>query len=234
MHRLLAMSDIHGYYDAMVRLLERVNYDPRYDQLVILGDYVNYGPKSPETVEAVMWLYDRGAVVLRGNHEQMYIDYVTGDEKRKRKAIRHLEFADRDGRLREWYERHSDVLLRHVEFFASLPLSYEYGGYVFVHAGVAPDGSTDDEYFSLWNTTFWQEDTSHLPFNIVHGHTPIYQIVQNHPTIDVKRPAIFGNKMCIDFGTASIHRGGFLGIVQLMPTIDWDVTNVSRDFKEAV
>lgn len=223
--RLFVMSDVHGYYDAMKALLERVSYHPRYDVLVLLGDYVNYGPKSPETVEAVMWLQSQGAVVLRGNHEQMYIDYVNGDNA---KAKRALTFADPKERLRTWYEKHKDVFYRHVEFFESLPLSYRYGSYLFVHAGVAPDGSTKNEYFALWNTEFWKQDTSNLPFNIVHGHTPIYRMVQDFPNIDVKRPAIFGNKICVDFGTASVHRGGFLGIVQLAPTIDWELEFIGQ------
>ncbi len=60
--KILLISDIHGNYEALKKVLSEENYDRFY----CLGDIVDYGP-SPE--ECVSELEDKADVVIRGNHD---------------------------------------------------------------------------------------------------------------------------------------------------------------------
>lgn len=59
--RLLVISDVHANFEALRRVPE-----DGYDRVLCLGDLVDYGP-SPGP--CLRWLRDRGAVVVRGNHD---------------------------------------------------------------------------------------------------------------------------------------------------------------------
>ena len=39
---------MHGCYDTLVALLQKVEYRPRHDNLILVGDLVNKGPKSQQ------------------------------------------------------------------------------------------------------------------------------------------------------------------------------------------
>lgn len=219
--RLFAISNIHGQYDAMLKLLERVGYEPQVDRLILLGDYIHYGPKSLEVIEAVRWLQSEGAVVLRGDHEQLFIDLASNDHKRQARAEKRLQRADHQEVLRRTYEENPDMFREHVEFFESLPLYHREGGYLFVHAGVDSDGKADSLYAALWNRDFYKEDTRHIRCNIVYGHVSIRHITADSPYTDASTPYVEGNKINVNFGAESSYQGGRLGVVQLEPTFNW-------------
>lgn len=110
--RLLAISDIHGYRQGFLNLLDAAGYDPSKDQLVILGDYIESGePVTWRLIDTVHQLVDKGAIALPGNHE--------------------LKLAT----LRRGSAAHR---LRYLRFIRKLPSYYMEGGYLFVHAGVRP------------------------------------------------------------------------------------------------
>ena len=82
MKRTLVISDIHGEIELFERLLADVNYDSSHDQLILLGDYVDRGPNSKKVLDKVIELKSDGALVLKGNHEDMMIKALTTDEER--------------------------------------------------------------------------------------------------------------------------------------------------------
>lgn len=58
--RILIISDLHANLEALEAL-------PRdFDQLWVLGDLVNYGP---DPAEAVQFVREKAAIVVRGNHD---------------------------------------------------------------------------------------------------------------------------------------------------------------------
>jgi Calcineurin-like phosphoesterase len=68
------IGDIHGCYDKLVRLLglcEEYAKGASY-RLGFIGDYVDRGPNSRAVLEHVIYLQHRGAVCLKGNHEEMF------------------------------------------------------------------------------------------------------------------------------------------------------------------
>jgi predicted phosphodiesterase len=48
------------------------------DRIVILGDLLTYGVDVAEVLEIIGQLRDDGAIVIRGNHDQLYLDVAAG------------------------------------------------------------------------------------------------------------------------------------------------------------
>jgi serine/threonine protein phosphatase 1 len=73
------MSDIHGFLEAFLSALERVDLSGE-NQLVLLGDYIDYGPNSREVVETIMDLQKKHGndkvIALSGNHEKDFLDWL--------------------------------------------------------------------------------------------------------------------------------------------------------------
>jgi bis(5'-nucleosyl)-tetraphosphatase (symmetrical) len=120
----LAIGDIQGCYDQLMRLLERARYDERRDVLWFVGDLVNRGPQSLATVRFVKGLGSRAVTVL-GNHDLNLLAVAEGIRKPHRGDTDGdiLAAPDRD-ELLAWLRRQR---MLHVE-----------NGYAMVHAGLLP------------------------------------------------------------------------------------------------
>ena len=73
--RLLLLSDIHAYADALERVLRDAEGD--WDEAVVLGDIVGYGPEPVRALERVRDLPRRAAIL--GNHEAMLFRLLDGE-----------------------------------------------------------------------------------------------------------------------------------------------------------
>lgn len=77
--RLLAIGDIHGYREQLERLLAMVAPTPD-DRVVFVGDYIDRGPDSCGVIEYLLDFGNRfpgtEAIFLRGNHEQLLLDFL--------------------------------------------------------------------------------------------------------------------------------------------------------------
>ena len=73
MHYII--SDVHGCFHTLTKLLEQVRAADEFPQLVFVGDYVDRGKLNKETVDLVISLQAQGAVCLRGNHDDIF-DYL--------------------------------------------------------------------------------------------------------------------------------------------------------------
>ena len=77
--KLFVISDMHGHFQETLDCLEKAGwneYDPSH-LLIVCGDMFDRGT---ENVYMFEWLYrltqEKKAVVLRGNHDTMLIDYL--------------------------------------------------------------------------------------------------------------------------------------------------------------
>lgn len=79
MQGVFAISDIHGYCDALKEALEHVDLSGD-NQLVLLGDYIDYGPQSGGTLRYIHELQQRygseKVLALRGNHEEAFLEWL--------------------------------------------------------------------------------------------------------------------------------------------------------------
>jgi len=123
----LAIGDVQGCYDQLMRLLEQAAYDERRDVLWFVGDLVNRGPQSLETLRFVKGLGER-AVTILGNHDLALLVVAEGITKPHAgdtfDAI--LAAPERD-ELLAWLRRQK---LLHTE-----------RGWTMVHAGLLPQWS---------------------------------------------------------------------------------------------
>ncbi len=123
----LAIGDVQGCYDQLMRLLERAGYDERRDVLWFVGDLVNRGPQSAQTVRFVKKLGARQVTVL-GNHDLALLVIAAGIGKPHRGDTfdELLAAPDRD-ELLDW--------LRYQK------MMHAGEGYAMVHAGLLPQWS---------------------------------------------------------------------------------------------
>ncbi|MBA2937603.1 serine/threonine protein phosphatase [Paenibacillus sp. CGMCC 1.16610] len=188
MKRMLVISDIHGELEKFERLLEAVRYRPEEDQLILLGDYVDRGPNARGVIEKVIALKEAGALVLKGNHEDLMIKALTTEEERAWKrwaqinggdmTLRSYGFTEANFAVDENAETfvkptlQSEILSQHLAFITNLEHYIETDDYIFVHAGVQPGtpiSETDP------HTLMWIRDEFHTGYSdkkmVVFGHT---------------------------------------------------------------
>jgi len=74
--RDFVVGDVHGCFDKLTAELKNLNFDCETDRLFSVGDLVDRGPDSAAVTE---WLTQPWFYAVRGNHEQMALDYLVGD-----------------------------------------------------------------------------------------------------------------------------------------------------------
>ena len=123
---IYAIGDVQGCYDDLVRLLDKLKFDPANDQLWLAGDLVNRGPKSLETLRFIRHLGECAVSVL-GNHDLHLLAVACKGEKQKKKDTFEdiLNSPDRE-ELLDWL-RHRPLIHHDAEFEFTL-----------VHAGIHP------------------------------------------------------------------------------------------------
>ena len=154
--RTIVIGDVHGRRAQVRQLVEMLPRDPSTDTLVLLGDLIDRGEEVPGVVEDVVALC-RGAaasapvIVLRGNHEQMLLDFIDGagdmwlheqvgsGESFRQYTGRELYEALRGGIGEARRAIARAVPPAHVEFFRHMPLYHEDDYAIYVHAGLMPD-----------------------------------------------------------------------------------------------
>jgi serine/threonine protein phosphatase 1 len=71
--RDFVIGDIHGCFTEVKRLMKEVNFDKKADRLFSVGDLVDRGDESEDVLK---WLNKPWFYAVRGNHDQMAIDWV--------------------------------------------------------------------------------------------------------------------------------------------------------------
>ena len=130
--RVLVVGDIHGMYEKLIMLMEKIQFDPEEDLLVFLGDYVDRGPDS---VQCLQYVYDLqhsspdSVVCLLGNHEVMMSSYLM--QKRVNYNTVIADYADswlENGgfeTLQQLNELDKDKREELVEWATNLPIRFQ-------------------------------------------------------------------------------------------------------------
>ena len=83
--KILVVGDVHGCYYTLKKLITE-NWNPEEECLVQLGDLINKGPNSIKCLKYFKKLqkkYPSKVIFLRGNHEQMFLDYFQKQKKNR-------------------------------------------------------------------------------------------------------------------------------------------------------
>ena len=122
-NRLLIVSDVHGCFDEVLKLLEKVEYSPETMTVFFVGDLVAKGPKSLEVIRFLM--KQKCMLAVRGNHEDNVLR-TREDAKYGNRGV---------------YSFVKDMTDEEMEFVKDLPLSISVPELqlLVVHAGLDPN-----------------------------------------------------------------------------------------------
>jgi serine/threonine protein phosphatase 1 len=189
-HRdVYVISDIHGDFVGFIEVMHDIvdsGYDPKHDLLIQLGDMIDGYGRSCEVVKIFRDLQnDYGSdrvIVLRGNHEEMLLNAIMAPTYsqdfqlwwqqggRATATSYGAETFTEQGFLQTDTELWDDA-----DWFGSLPLCYETDTHLFVHAGLNPFKSREDQ--SSEDILWIREPFLSLDYNfgkiVVAGHTAL-------------------------------------------------------------
>ena len=223
--RVLAIGDIHGMYEKLIKLMDKIHFISDEDLLIFLGDYIDRGPDSAQCLQYVYDLqhaYPDAVICLMGNHEVMMSSYLM--QKRVNYNTVIADYADswlENGgfeALKQLDELENDTkneLLRWVE---NLPVKYQYQEFFFCHAGVDPELplTVQNEFDMLWRRQQWWEYYKGVE-TIVVGHTPVQKVKKQ---ARYAKPLFLQNNI-IMCDTGAYMTGGKLSCVDVLSRKAW-------------
>jgi serine/threonine protein phosphatase 1 len=193
-----ALGDIHGCFSPLREALANVDLTDPENQVVFLGDYISRGLDSCRVLYHIKELQERyggkQVVVLMGNHEKMFLDWLSSpvesywiaDEDLFR-SIKSLLTDERIRTIREGVasahgsfvlymaglvqaieEEHGEL----IEWLKGLPLYYETDAQIFVHAGIREDDGELWEHTTSENDFIWKYPAEKGVFykDVISGH----------------------------------------------------------------
>jgi len=202
MERVFAVGDIHGCFNKLVSLMEIIDIDLKKDTLLFIGDYIDRGPDSKEVVDYLIDLGRRESrvVFLRGNHEFMLDNYLSRTDM--------LSFmynggqATLDSYARSINPSASNLIpTAHLDFFSNLRPCYETDNYIFVHGGLKPNISFEqqNEWDMLWIRDEFISSDFDFGKRVIFGHTPFREPLVLENKIGIDTGAVYGNKLtCVE------------------------------------
>jgi serine/threonine protein phosphatase 1 len=191
--RVYAIGDVHGRFDLLIEMAEKIRADlaedpPGKSVEIYLGDYVDRGPDARSVIE---WLRSQTRICdericLKGNHEDIFLQFITdpgiAEYWRDLGGFETLysfgvqpPLARIGEALLASHEQLMQVLPEEdLQFLQSLPLYASFGDYLFVHAGLRPGVELEKQ---VEEDLIWIREpflTSGHDFGqiVVHGHTP--------------------------------------------------------------
>ena len=213
--QIFVVGDIHGCHTLLTqihkKILDKSNYTRGNKLLIYLGDYIDRGSKVKETIQSILdfQFNNLQQVFLLGNHEQMMLDFINnvsdslylwilngGNETLKSYGIKSTAFFNNKAKSDKTIQNElvDSIPKEHLQFFTNLTLSYQWGEYFFVHAGIDPSVSLDkqDKNTLIWTRkSEFLSNTKKFEKLIVHGHTPQPEIENLSNRINIDTGAFY-------------------------------------------
>ena len=230
--RLVAVGDIHGMLSELRQLHTKVASDLKVASLqpesfattwIYLGDYVDRGPESAGVIDYLLEIKNKllpgnEMIFLRGNHEQLLLDFLEQENDDAPFWLRSGGFETLESygvflnRKHNTLQRNAarEELRRkvpptHLKFLKETQLSHTIGDYYFCHATIDPDVSLEKQVAKdlLWSRNTKFLDENYIGKLIVHGHTPVKTpvLAKGHANVDTGAYATGQLSALILFGT---------------------------------
>lgn len=227
--RVLAIGDVHGMYQKLIKLMDKIRFNPDEDMLIFLGDYIDRGPDPGRCLQYIFALqqqYPDVVVCLMGNHEVMMSSYFM----QKRGSYNNLivdyagSWLDNGGleTLKQLDEMDADTKEELLQWVMNLPVKYQYQDYFFCHAGVDPDVplAVQNEFDMLWRRQQWWEQYKGEETLVV-GHTPVQKVMKlTGKERRTPKPLFLANHV-IMCDTGAYMSGGKLSCVDVLAGKVW-------------
>lgn len=184
MGRLIGISDIHGEYDKLCSVLNKAA-PQKEDTIIFMGDYIDRGAKSREVVDKIIDMQNIcKCEYLIGSHEYALLHAKTDD------YYDYLFWNYGGIQTAESYGNFENILKVHGDFFKSLKFYHIIDNYLFIHAGVRPGISLENQnnVDMVYIRSEFYNKKHNLPYKIIFGHT------------EFDKPQIQDDKICIDTG----------------------------------
>jgi len=209
------IGDIHGCYDELIELLNKLNYDttqssrivpPPGRKAVFLGDLVDRGPKTPEVLNLVKLMVEAGnALCVPGNHDVKLLRKLGGKNVQLTHGLAETiaQLEPLGPEYRGWVAKFIDSLVSHYVL--------DEGRLVVAHAGMKEAyigrASGRVREFALYGETTGETDEFGLPVrynwaseyrgiaHVVYGHTPVPQADWLNRTINIDTGCVFGGQL---------------------------------------
>ena len=185
MTRYIAITDIHGELGKLESVLSKIETRPD-DIFVFMGDYIDRGPDSKGVVDKILKISEKfETICLIGSHEYALLHAKSDD-------YYNYLFWNYGGpaTVKSYGGHFENILDTHGEFFESLKYYYLTEDYLFVHAGINPRYSLEEQCETdlVYIRSAFYNSKHNLPQKIIFGHT------------EFSEPLIQDDKICIDLG----------------------------------
>lgn len=215
--KLDIIGDIHGCYEELTTLIEKLGYTwageiPVHPerQLAFIGDLTDRGPRSLDTIDLVAALCSQGkARYVPGNHCDKLYRYFLGHDVQ----IRHgLETT-----VAEWASsspsKQEAIKKKFLALYEDAPLYdvLDGGRLILAHAGMKEEwiGRKNKKIrtFVLYGDITGERNPDGTPVRrdwardyhgeawIVYGHTPVREPRMIHRTVNIDTGAVFGGRL---------------------------------------
>lgn len=231
--RVLCVSDIHGNYDLLEKLLIRNNYNKDEDYLFIIGDISRKGPSPLKTLRYVMELSKNdNVIVTMGNCDEAdYLDFLPQSVEWFRKFMysNNLindflkekfntnifpDFCDEEIlKLQEEF-----INTEEIKFIKNLYHVIDTEKFLFTHARVPLEFDLEkNDYHDFIQGRGFFTDGHNIAKTVVVGHMPTTIFVNNYYDNSI----IFETKrnfIMIDGGMV-VHRGGQINLLEIKDNV---------------
>jgi serine/threonine protein phosphatase 1 len=192
MGRTVVIGDIHGCYDELVALLEKIVLTEN-DRVVAVGDLIVKGPKNRQVLD--LFRNDRRFSSVIGNHDQALIRLWRNEPSNLKQS--HLRAAD----------ELKDNQKEYLAYLESLPFHIDLGNYLVVHAGLRPglplEQQSKEDFTEL--RTLGPDRTSREgtpwyevykgPKTVLFGHWPAAEPKIARGAVGLDTGCVYGNKL---------------------------------------
>lgn len=171
--QIAVIGDIHGCIRTLEKLYAKISGE---NYIYSVGDLIDRGQYSKDVVSFAI---ENGIRTVKGNHEDMMLKALEASEKFLGFVNKEVDHYYMNGGRETQYSyiksrSASDMKkfarklksLGHYDFFANMPLKFEFKKVVITHAGIVNDGN---EMTMLWN----RREPAFLDKLQIHGHTPL-------------------------------------------------------------
>lgn len=197
MKRLIGISDIHGEYDKLCSVIDKIS-PTKDDKIIFMGDYIDRGKKSRDVVDKLIGLSEVcNCVYLIGSHEYAMLHAKSDD------YYNYLFWNYGGDATVKSYGSFDNIMKIHGDFFRNLKFYHIEEKYLFVHAGLRegiPLERQDEEDMVYIRSEFYNHK-HFFPYKIIFGHT------------EFDKPQIQQDKICIDTGCGKFKDAPLTAIV---------------------